>query len=758
MKKALSIRVKGIVQGVGFRPFVHRMARQHEVCGRVFNDTEGVIINIEGEERDLDEFLRRLQPEAPPLASVFSISTAERSPSGYTDFRIEQSRSAEERLAFYSPDAALCEECRAEFFDQGNRRHLYPFITCINCGPRFSIVGDIPYDRKNTSMAPFEMCDSCRAEYDDPFDRRFHSQPNACPNCGPRMSLYDRLKNCIAWDDVRTARETVRLLDKGKIVAIKGIGGYHLAADALNDNAIAALRERKCRPFKPFAIMSGSLEAAEAFLDISQIERGLLLSKERPIVLLRETKAFVSRQVAPRLTYLGLMLPYTPFQHHLFSIRPEMVLVMTSGNVTDEPIEYRDESVFDRLGRIADYFVTYNREIIGQGDDSVQYVIDEVPYFIRRSRGYVPAPLLSSESKKIIFAIGGDLKNSFAIARKSYIILSQYLGDMADPLTLEVFKKTVRHFVKIYDAAPEVVVTDMHPAYLTRQHGREILPDGGRLIEVQHHHAHIAAVMEENNIVEPVIGLAFDGTGYGTDGNLWGSEFLIARRDSFERAAHFSYFPLPGGESAITDVWKIGLSMLYQAYGREYPIMKRDAEAGATIEILEKKINSPLTCSIGRIFDGISAILGICHSVTTEAEAAQLLEEAAFRGRMDTGPFILPFTETSPIVISTDELTRYIVALLQTGMKIEDIAARFHQSIIHTAIAVCDRLREKTGIGSVALSGGVFHNRILLGALTRGLREAGFAVYTHKSVPCNDGCIALGQVVVAKAQLKIKGL
>jgi hydrogenase maturation protein HypF len=753
MKKALSIRVKGIVQGVGFRPFVHHAARLHAVCGSVFNDTEGVIINAEGEERDLEAFIRRLSLDAPPLAMIFSVTAEERPLTGCSDFRIGESRIAAERLAFYSPDAALCDQCRDEFFNPNDRRHLYPFITCINCGPRFSIVGDIPYDRKNTAMAPFTMCDPCRAEYADPSDRRFHSQPNACPDCGPRISLYDRLKNCIAWDNARTAEETVRLLCKGKIVAIKGIGGYHLAADAMNDAALLALRERKRRPFKPFAVMAGSIEAAEAFLDITPAERGLLLSKERPIVLVREGQARVSRQVAPGLAYLGMMLPYTPFQHHLFSIRPDMVLVMTSGNVTDEPIEYRDEFVFERLGRIADYFVTYNREIIGQGDDSVRYVVDEIPFFIRRSRGYVPAPLLSIESKKTIFAMGGDLKNSFAIARKNFIILSQYLGDMADPLTLEVFKKTVRHFVKIFDAEPEVIVSDMHPGYLTRQYAGEITPVRGRLIEVQHHHAHIAAVMEENGLFDEVIGVAFDGTGYGTDGTLWGSEFLIVRRDRFERAAHFSYFPLPGGESAIKEVWKIGLSMLYQRFGREYPILKKDAEAAGAIEIIEKKINSPLTCSIGRIFDGVSAILGISSSISTEAEAAQLLEEAAFSGRAEASPFIIPFSETAPVAISTNELTGYIVSLLHKGMKREDIAACFHESIIHTAAAVCARLRERTGINSVALSGGVFHNRILLSRMIVRLRETGFAVFTHKSVPCNDGCIALGQIVAAKEML-----
>jgi hydrogenase maturation protein HypF len=754
MKKAVSIRVKGIVQGVGFRPFVHNAALQHDVCGSVLNDTEGVVINAEGDERNLTDFIRSLTGDAPPLAMIMSITSEERPLTGCSGFRIEESRITGERLAFYSPDVALCNQCLGEFFDPGDRRHLYPFITCIHCGPRFSIVNDIPYDRDNTSMRPFLMCDACSAEYRDPGDRRFHSQPNACPACGPRLSLYDKVKNCIAWDTKGVAKATTELLKKGSIVAIKGIGGYHLAADALNDGSVLALRERKMRPFKPFAIMTGSIEAASAFLDISPVERDLLLSKERPIVLVREKQRLVSRQVAPGLTYLGLMLPYAPFQHHLFSIRHDMVLVMTSGNVSDEPIEYRDENVFERLGGIADYFVTYNREIIGQGDDSVLYVVDDKPYFIRRSRGYVPVPFLSSDSGKTIFAIGGDLKNSFAIARKSFIILSQYLGDMADPLTLEIFKKTVRHFIKIFDAEPEVIVSDMHPGYLTRQYAQEITPDGGRLIEVQHHHAHIAAVMEENNISEPVIGIAFDGTGYGTDGTLWGSEFLIARRDRFERAAHFSNFPLPGGESAIKDVWKIGLSMLYQGFGRDYPVMEKNAEAESIIEIIEKKINSPLTCSIGRIFDGVSAILGISSSISTEAEAAQLLEEAALMGRADIQPFVVSFTETPELVVSTGELTRYIVSLMKEGMTTEDIAACFHQSIIHTAVRVCARLKVRTGISSVALSGGVFHNRILLGRMIDHLHKAGFTVFTHRTVPCNDGCIALGQLVVAKELIK----
>jgi len=382
------------------------------------------------------------------------------------------------------------------------------------------------------------------------------------------------------------------------------------------------------------------------------------------------------------------------------------------------------------------------------------YVVNDTHFFVRRSRGFVPVPFLSGETPVPILAAGGDLKNSFAIARKSFIIMSQYLGDMADPLTYRVFRSTVDHFIRIFDAEPEVIVSDMHPAYLTRQHAEDMAAKGKRLIKVQHHHAHIASVMEEHGLDEPVIGMAFDGTGYGTDGTLWGSEFLIARRDGFERAAHFSNFQLPGGESAIHDVWKIGLSLLYNRFGRDYPVMDRDAASAGTIEIMEKNINSPLTCSIGRIFDGVAAILGVSRSVSTEAEAAQLLEEAALNGAPSGKPYSIPYTEGDTIVIGTGDLTAYIVSLMERGVRVENIAAEFHQAIIHTSAAVAERIRKKTGIDAVALSGGVFHNRILLGGLMNSLRDKGFRLFIHKAVPCNDGCIALGQITVAKELLK----
>ncbi len=751
--KAVTVRIRGIVQGVGFRPFVSRLAARRGVRGGTYNDTEGVVVHAEGDDEAVDGFVRELSDSAPPLAVILSIDVRDARPAGAAGFTIETSRPAAERLAFYSPDVAMCDRCRDEFFDPGNRRHLYPFITCIDCGPRFSIVRDIPYDRENTSMAPFVQCEQCLAEYRDSGDRRFHSQPNACPVCGPRMTLRGRNGDPLTSDPPEVARRTLEIIRDGGIVAIKGMGGYHLAADATKDGAVRELRKRKRRPFKPFAVMAGSLDTAREFAGISPLEAELLLSKERPIVLVRERRAVLSRLVAPGLSYTGLMLPCTPFQHHLFRLDPGAVLVMTSGNVSEEPIEYRDETITGRLGGIADYFVTYDRDIIGQGDDSVMFVSGGRPFFIRRSRGFIPVPFLSADSPECVFAAGGDMKNSFAIARKHFIIMSQYLGDMEDPLTWEAYRATAEHFIRVFDAAPRVVAADMHPGYHTRRYAGELASEGGRLIEVQHHHAHIASVMEEHGLEGPVIGIAFDGTGYGTDGTLWGSEFLVARRDGFERAAHYSYFPLPGGERAIHDVWKTGLSLLHGRYGRSCPVMPRDGESDAVIEIIEKKINSPLTCSIGRLFDGVAAILGIRRSVTAEAEAAQLLEEAASRGRAPGRPHVPGFEAGEGLVISTGDLVGYLVSLMEKGTGTEDVAAAFHASIIHTATAVALRIREETGIASVALSGGVFHNRVLLEGLARLLPEKGFRVFLPRDLPCNDGCIAHGQLVVAKELL-----
>ncbi len=751
MKKHYDIRIKGIVQGVGFRPFIHNLAIAHGILGEVVNDTEGVFIFAEGDEATLTGFIREISIKAPPLSYIRSVEYNEGEVNGYPAFTIGKSRDTGTRMAFYSPDIAVCDDCMREFFDFEDRRFHYPFITCINCGPRFSIVSDIPYDRPNTTMAPFEMCFDCRVEYTDHTDRRFHAQPIACPVCGPLLALFSNNREHIVADTDAIARKTVDFLKNGRIVAIKGVGGYHLAADALNIEALTLLRERKKRPYKPFALMVGDITTAERLYQISQIERSLLLSKERPIVLLKINNDIVNPLVAPQSAWHGVMLPYTPFQHLMFSLDPDMVLVMTSGNVSDEPIVFDDNDAFARLAGIADYFVTCDREVLAQSDDSVMFVEGSEPYMIRRGRGFVPVPFNAAVSTKKMLALGGDLKNSFAFARNDFTIMSQYLGDMGDAFTYRAFQRTVRHFIKIFDAEPEIVVSDLHPGYMTTSFADEIAVRGARQLQVQHHHAHIASVLEDCGTDERVIGIAFDGTGYGTDGTLWGSEFLIADCSTFLRAGHFSYFPLPGGESAIRDVWKIGLSLLYSAYGKDFPLMQKDSRTDILIQMIDRSMNSPLTCSIGRIFDGISAILGISHSVSTEAEAAVLLEDEAHKSLNTIDRYQISMdTADGLLVISTDDLVRYVADLRQQDIAISDISMAFHNAIAHTSVIAAVKLRELHSVNTVALSGGVFHNRIILRLMIQYLKDAGFNVLTPKRVPFNDQCIALGQLAIAR--------
>lgn len=751
-KGHIRLRVTGIVQGVGFRPFVYRIALKYGITGSVRNDTRGVLIHAQGERERLESFVDEVRSAAPPLSRIDSITIEDELPADYDGFHIEKSAELDERSAIIPPDSALCDECLAELKDPADRRYGYPFITCTNCGPRFSIVRDIPYDRENTSMKPFTMCRICGREYGDPLDRRFHTQPNACPACGPRLELHDSRGAMLSVDPMEIARMTVAYAREGRIIAIKSVGGFLLACDAESDAAVIELRRRKGRPFKPLALMTGSIERAGSFLAINGDEKRLLLSHERPIVLMKEKRSLVSRYVAPGLSYIGLMLPYTPLQHMLFGLDRDLVLVMTSGNAADEPIVYRDRRAFDELGNIADVFVTYDREIEQFSDDSVLFVEKGRPFFVRRSRGYVPVPLLLAADGPEIFATGGDLKSSFAYARGRSAVMSQFIGDLESPSANDLYRAEMHRFAEIYRFEPRTVACDRHPGYFTTMIAGEMEAGGMQRIAVQHHHAHIASVMEERGLAGRVIGIAFDGTGYGTDGRLWGAEFLLADRAEFERLAHFSYFPLPGGESAIRDVWKIGIALLRARYGEDYPIMNRGGEASMVCEVIEKKINCPETCSVGRLFDGVAAILGVAESVSAEAEAAMLLEEAALRGAetwIDDG-WEIPVAAGRPSVISTESLVERVVTLRLSGRGVEETAYAFHAAIAGIAVATAGNIRDEHGINDVALSGGAFQNRLLLRLIIDGLREKRFDIHLPEKIPFNDGCLALGQIAVAR--------
>ena len=745
------------MQGVGFRPHAFRLAHELGLTGTVYNDTEGVMIRLEGTKEKIDHFVAILAKDPPPLADIQDIVETAGDLQEYSEFTIEKSLTSSKRSAFIPPDVAVCDQCLEEFFDPGDRRYHYPFTTCTHCGPRFSIVNDIPYDRPGTTMNHFPMCDHCMAEYRDPWDRRFHTQPNACPVCGPHVFLVNSSGETITKDVNETVRITLDLLKGGHVVAIKGIGGYHLAADATRDEPVQQLRERKGRPFKPFALMAGTIEKAEELTHITTAEKELMLSRERPIVIMKNREqAPVSPLIAPGITWTGIMFPYTPFQHLLFTEDPDMVLVMTSGNVTDEPIIYRDQDALKRLSVFADYFVMYNREIVAHSDDSVMYVVDQQPFFIRRSRGFVPAPFLTSPAPAHILATGGDMKNSFALTKDNFMVLSQYLGDLETPWGNQLYRSTIEHFKKIFDFRPQYVVSDLHPGYFTTRFAQEMAAQGLTHLQVQHHHAHIVANMEEHDCHESIIGIAYDGTGYGTDGTLWGSEFLVCDRKDFRRAAHFQDFPLPGGESAIRDVWKTGLSLMVAALGDDRNMYGSMKQRDMVLEIMQRNINSPLTCSIGRIFDGVSSILGIRHSITTEAEAAQLLEEAAEKGAKNIdGNLLIPVhDEEGTLIISTADLITRVYTLLQDGHAVEDIALFFHRSIAETSVHVAELLREKTGLNTITLSGGVFHNRILLSMIISGLGKKAFDILIPRKIPFNDGCMAAGQAAIAKELLR----
>jgi hydrogenase maturation protein HypF len=756
------ISVRGIVQGVGFRPFVYALARRHGLTGLVRNDAEGVHIEAEGDARSLDLFLRGIEDDAPPLAVVEAVAWRPLAALGGREFRIEESREGVRRRALVSPDHATCEDCLAEVFDPSDRRYRYPFTNCTNCGPRFTITRQVPYDRATTTMASFEMCSECQREYDDPEDRRFHAQPNACPLCGPRVRLLDRFGHELHAKPDDPISKTARMLRGRAIVAVKGLGGYHLACDPFDERAVRTLRGRKARQDKPFALMARDLQQARELCHTTPEEEELLLSPARPIVLLeRREDCDVAEDVAPRQSTLGVMLAYTPL-HHLLLTEAGVPLVMTSGNNSDEPIAYRDREAFGQIGDIADFFLVHDRPIHMRTDDSVARVAMGETYPIRRSRGYAPSPLrVAQDLKRHVLACGGELKNTFCVAKEGHVFISHHIGDLENFETLTSFREGIEHFCGIFDARPELVAYDLHPEYLSTKHARKLEEAGLPAVGIQHHHAHVASCLADNERPddERVIGVALDGTGYGTDGAVWGGEFFEGSLErGFARRGHLEYAPLPGGSAAIRQPWRMALAQLVSLYGEEeavklpLAVVRRAGERNVKLiaRLVEHKLNTPPTSSAGRLFDAVAALVAVpgTERTTYEGQAAVELELAA-DGHASRGYTFRLHAGNDGWVVETHGIIRGAVEDLLSGREAGEISSKFHRTMAEVVVAGCEEIRKAEGQRAVALSGGTFQNMLLLDQTIRLLEEKKFMVYKHKRVPTNDGGLALGQAILA---------
>ncbi|EHR49411.1 (NiFe) hydrogenase maturation protein HypF [Saccharomonospora marina XMU15] len=745
----VAVRVEGVVQGVGFRPFVHSLASRFGLAGRVGNDTGGVFIDAEGAESAVAGFLSALRHDAPRLADIQRVTVTEQRPRGGDDFTIVASESAGPRNALVSSDSATCAACLAELRDPTDRRYRYPFLNCTDCGPRFTIVRDVPYDRPNTTMAGFSMCDECAEEYHDPRDRRFHAQPVCCPRCGPSVRLVDNDRAELSGDPIRRAAD---LLRDGRVLAVKGLGGYHLAAAADSDAATAALRRRKHREDKPFAVMVPTLRVAQRLCEVDAEAQRLLTGHRRPIVLLdrRDDTDSVAAAVAPDNRQLGLMLPYTPLHHLLTELTGPIVL--TSGNVSDEPIAFGEDDALDRLGGIADAFLTHDRAIHVRTDDSVVRPWRGRPLLLRRSRGYAPEPLsLPWVFPRPVLACGAEQKNTFCLAKDSYAFCSQHIGDLENYQTLKSFTESIEHFRGLFDIEPVAVAHDLHPDYLSTRYASQLR--GVELVGVQHHHAHIAACLADNSVAGPTIGVAFDGTGYGTDGTIWGGEFLLATLAGFERAGHLEPVPLPGGQAAIRQPWRMAASYLdsYRDLPLELlPVVRRnERQWRQVVSMARNGVNAPLTSSVGRLFDAVAAVLDIRDTVNYEGQAAIELEQHADPKELGSYPLLIGDGE--PIRVCGARLVRAVVDDLLSGTGTEVVAARFHNTLAQAITSVCTTLGERTGVRTVALSGGVFCNTLLLDRAVDALVAEGMTVLTHSRVPCNDGGISFGQAAVVGA-------
>jgi len=756
--KLVKIGVSGVVQGVGFRPFIYRLAQVHNLKGWVRNTSGSVEIEVEGDEESLENFLIDLEAKAPPMARIEKVKTTFHPPNGHTGFQIQKSLSHEGKYQLVSPDIATCEDCKREIFSPTNHRFHYPFTNCTNCGPRFTIIEDIPYDRPKTTMSKFEMCPECQREYDNPVDRRFHAQPNACPKCGPGLELVNSNGNPIECNDIIKAAG--ELLKMGKILALKGLGGFQLACDATNEEVVNLLRGRKRRLSKPLAVMVATLEEVEKHCLVSHEERKLLQSPECPIVLLRweHSSSNISPAIAPNLKYLGVMLPYTPL-HHLLLREVGLPLVMTSGNLSEEPITKDNNESLIRLRGIADYFLLHNRDIFARCDDSVCIVEDGKPQALRRARGYAPYPIFLPFKSRQILACGAELKNTFCLTKDEHAFLSQHIGDMENEETLEHFENTIELYERLFRIEPEIVAYDMHPEYLPTKYALQGSSERGlSLIPVQHHHAHIVSCLVENEVDRPVIGVAFDGTGYGTDGTIWGGEFLLADWHSFQRVGHLEYVPLPGGVAAIKKPYRMALSYIYTLLGESFsfeglPISKRNPiELEIIRQQLKRRINCPLTSSAGRLFDAVSALVGVREEIDYEAQAVIELEMIAPNEvdefKRDCYSFSI-VEHQGMRVVKLGEMFSMIVQDVKNRVSVPIISLKFHNTMAQIITRMCKLIARESRITQVALSGGVFQNRLLLKLATAALQREDFKVLTHHLVPCNDGGISLGQAVIA---------
>ncbi len=735
---------------MGFRPFVHRLASQHGLCGFVRNQPSGVLIEVEGDDGSLDRFLAELTTQPPPLAHIDEVHWVSQRPRGDPLFRIEPSVSEGNGLISHSPDIATCDDCLAELFDPGDRRYRYPFLNCTNCGPRFTIIRSAPYDRERTTMKSFPLCDACLAEYLDPQNRRFHAEPIACPACGPRLQALDAEGKLISSDT--PFAEGVAALRQGKILAIKGLGGYHLACLASDEQVVAELRHRKHRDEKPFALMVRGLVEARHISELSPAEETLLTSRQRPIVLLRrKDEVDIASAVAPGNRSFGLMLPYTPLHHLLLGAVAPMPLVMTSGNRSDEPIAYGDADARERLTGVADIFLTHNRPIHMRCDDSVTRVIfgSEMP--TRRSRGYAPQSLnLPFSCKRPTLALGGQLKATFALGRDRSAILSHHLGDLDQYEAHRAYVEAIAHYERLFGFHPQILAHDLHPDYASTRYATE----QGALVrlEIQHHSAHVASCMAEHGLNEPVIGVAFDGTGYGTDQAVWGGEFLVGDYRAFRRAAHLRYVALPGGDQAIREPWKMALAHITDAR-QEFSGFQEEISASSragVLQLIERRFNTPMTSSVGRLFDAVAALAGGRRRVSYEGQAAIELEALSSDVTSD-GVYSFEIEPGSCLVIDTRPIIAGVVDDLRQSRSLAIIGRRFHSTLVEVIAQVCGRLADETGLSTVALSGGVFMNALLTYETVERLTRDGFRVYRHQQVPTNDGGLCLGQLAIAAA-------